>query len=106
MLMSGACSSELDEAQPLSIGTTGSDAAFSYYDKDKDGTVSARELHRGEVAFGATAIRSEKAAEQVISHYDFDGDGLLDNLEFTGLVQANILAGVLQNPEWTRLAPH
>jgi hypothetical protein len=103
MLMSSACSSGLDEAQPLAIGTTGSDAAFSYYDRgeNQDRVVTAAEIYQGEKRFGATAVTSLDVARQLVEDYDFDGDGALDNLEFTGLVNAKVLTGVLYNPQWT-----
>ncbi|WP_141735731.1 hypothetical protein [Oligoflexus tunisiensis] len=103
MLMTSACSSELEEAQPLAIGTTGSDAAFSYYDQgeSQDRVVTAQEILEGEKRFGATAVTSLGVARQLVSDYDFDGDGALDNLEFTGLVHARVLSGVLYNPHWT-----
>lgn len=104
MLMAGACSSEADEAQPLSIGTSGSDAAFSYYDKDADRIVSAKEIYVGEKDFGATQVSSQAIAEQILADYDFDGNGVLDNLEFTGLVNAKVLSGILHHPEWTQTA--
>jgi hypothetical protein len=99
MLMTCACSSESDEAQPLPISKTGSDAAFSYYEKSGDGFVDAQELYKGEQSFGATGVTSKEIAEQILADYDFDGNGL-DNLEFTGLVHAKVLSGILHHPEW------
>ncbi len=102
VLMTSACSSELDEGQPLSIGTSGSDAAFSFYDIDRDLVVTAKEIYLGEKKFGATRVTSDDIAEQILVEYDLDGSGVLDNLEFTGLVNAKVLSGVLYHPEWTK----
>jgi hypothetical protein len=102
MFVTSACSSELDEAQPLSIGTSGSDAAFSFYDRDGDSVVSAKEIYKVEQGFGASRITSNSEAERVLGDYDFDNSRSLDNLEFTGLVHARVLVGVLSHPEWTQ----
>lgn len=102
MFLTSACSSELDEAQPLSIGTSGSDAAFSFYDVNGDSVVSAKEIYKIEQGFGASGITSDSEAEKVLGDYDFDNSRSLDNLEFTGLVNAKVLVGVLYHPEWTQ----
>ncbi len=104
VLMTGACSSELDEGQPLSIGTSGSDAAFSFYDVDRDLVVTAKEIYFGEKKFSATRVTSDVIAEQILVENDLDSSGALDNLEFTGLVNSKVLSGVLHNPEWTKPA--
>lgn len=100
MLTSG-CSSDLDEAKPLSLGKTGSDAAFSFYDADHDLVISPKDIYEGEKQFAATYIDSEAVASQIMVDYDMDSDGQLDHIEFTGLVNARILAGVQKHPEWT-----
>jgi hypothetical protein len=106
ILMTSACSSDGDEAQQLPIGSSGSDAAFSYYDANGDRLVTAAEIYRGEKKFGATQITSDDAALNLLSDYDFDADKQLDNLEFTGLVHAKVLSGTLHHPEWVNPSPH
>lgn len=106
ILMTSACSSDGDDAQQLPIGSSGSDAAFSYYDADGDKLVTATEIYRGEKKFGATQMTSDEAALNVLVDYDFDANKQLDNLEFTGLVHANVLAGTLHHPEWVKPSPH
>jgi hypothetical protein len=101
IMMTSACSSEVDEAQPLPIGSSGSDAAFSYYDADGNRLVTAYEIYSGEKKFGATQITSDDVAQQILGDYDFDEDKKLDNLEFTGLVNAKVLVGPLHHPDWT-----
>jgi len=102
MIVSSACSSDMDEAQTLTVGTTGADAAFSFYDIDHDMVISPREIYEIEKRFAGTVVTSEEAASQILDDYDLDGTGRLDNIEFTGLVNARILAGVQQNPEWMK----
>lgn len=100
ILMTSACSSDGDDAQQLPIGSSGSDAAFSYYDANGDRLVTAAEIYRGEKRFGATQFTSDEAALNVLADYDLDANKQLDNLEFTGLVHANVLSGTLHHPEW------
>ncbi|HET9238350.1 MAG TPA: hypothetical protein VFO10_13905 [Oligoflexus sp.] len=106
ILMISACSSEGDDAQQLPLGSSGSDAAFSYYDANGDRLVTAAEIYRGEKKFGATQITSDQAALNVLVDYDFDANKQLDNLEFTGLVHAHVLSGTLHHPEWVNPQPH
>jgi hypothetical protein len=42
----------------------------------------------------------------VLADYDLDANKQLDNLEFTGLVHANVLSGTLHHPEWVNPSPH
>lgn len=102
IMLTGACSSERDEARPLPISTTGSDEAFSYYDVDHDLLISPRDLLKAEEPFAGTSITSEDAASQILEQFDVDGTGRLDSIEFTGLLNAKILAGAQHHPEWTR----
>jgi hypothetical protein len=106
IVMTSACSSDGDDAQQLPIGSSGSDAAFSYYDANGDRLVTAAEIYRGEKRFGATQFTSDEAALNVLADYDLDANKQLDNLEFTGLVHANVLSGTLHHPEWVNPSPH
>lgn len=101
VMLTGACSSERDEARPLPIGKTGSDAAFSFYDNNSDLTISASDIYEVEKRFPQTRIGSEETASHLMADFDLDADGQLDNIEFTGMVNARILAGVHVHPEWT-----
>lgn len=87
-----SCSNGLDEnSRPLAAST---ESAFHAYDLDQNGFVTAKEILRRETDAGSTVITTQARAQEAVDNNDMDGDSQLDSVEFTGLLNEQILIGL------------
>ena len=103
MFLTQACSSGLDDDAKQMTVSSKLETAFRAYDLvEHDGLITADELLQVEKKYEPRSVATRDEARSLIESFDMNGDGVLDSVEFSGLLHENILLGVPSSS----LSPH